>query len=887
MGRRLRRLLLPVLGLLSIIWFLVRVIPKPSRAAYPCQRVAAPMASGFVIWLAGLIGSAWAYQRGKRFLRESRAWKAVLCSVVLAVGGLVAVSNIPRPASSDVSHGPIGVAKGIHPGRVVWVHNPAVTDWQGPGYGHWWESSHTDQTEVDTMMSRAVRGLTGAGDDAAAWDALFRYFNQTHDRGDVGYQPGEKIAIKVNLVGCIDSGGSGAVDPNTYDLVSNMDYMNTSPQVMLALLRQLVNVAGVNQADISIGDPVCLFPNQYYNLLHDEFPNVKYLDNRGYFNRTKPLPSAVDFYFSARPTGVTQDKVLAPFAEATYFINLANLKSHSSAGVTLCAKNYYGFLRLPLQGGYYNLHNTLPANVPGMGYYRPVVDMMGHAHTGGKALLYLIDGLYAGVHPTENSPRKWNSSPFNGYWTSSLFASQDPVAIDSVGYDFLYNEWSDYPHISGAEDYLHEAAFADNPPSGTFYDPDHDTNTTRLSSLGVHEHWNDPVHRQYSRNLGLNQGIELVSLNYNGAVREAKLKDNGANTIVPGVAVTAAFLDSFYIESDDRASGMRVQMPGHGLAAGSRANVRGLVQTDLTNDERFIAATSASNAGVGAVRPVGMNSRALGGGDWNYNPSAMTGQRGVTGASGLNNIGLLVSIWGRFAYLDSSTFTVDDGGGPVKCVVPPSVTLDPAWSFVRVTGASSCEKDGDNLVRLIRVRDVETDTRTISENAFDSDEQGWSIYTWASGPYNPGTMVWESGAMRCSGAGGSDNSDTCTREGGEIYKTISTAGYRNIKVSYDLRVNSLGNTPNGPAGDCTVDHDLIDEQLTVFYSTNGGSTWTEAEYLTRSALLADYQTYATRTLDLSGISACNDNPAFALRFRWQVNNPNDAADLDNVRVTGN
>jgi hypothetical protein len=36
-------------GLASLVWFLVRVIPKPSRAFYPCQRAAAPLASGFVI----------------------------------------------------------------------------------------------------------------------------------------------------------------------------------------------------------------------------------------------------------------------------------------------------------------------------------------------------------------------------------------------------------------------------------------------------------------------------------------------------------------------------------------------------------------------------------------------------------------------------------------------------------------------------------------------------------------------------------------------------------------------------------------------------------------------------------------------------------------------
>jgi len=137
---------------------------------------------------------------------------------------------------------------------------------------------------------------------------------------------------------------------------------------------------------------------------------------------------------------------------------------------------------------------------------------MGHKQLGGKTLLYLIDGLYAGKHAKERSPRKLNSSPFNGDWSSSLFASQDLVAIDSVGFDFLWTEWDDAPHRSGTSDYLVEAALADNPPSGTFYDPDHQGNVTRLASLGVYEHWNSSTDKQYSRNLGTGKGIELVKL---------------------------------------------------------------------------------------------------------------------------------------------------------------------------------------------------------------------------------------------------------------------------------------------------------------------------------------------------------------------------------------
>jgi len=100
-------------------------------------------------------------------------------------------------------------------------------------------------------------------------------------------------------------------------------------------------------------------------------------------------------------------------------------------------------------------------------------------------------------------------APFYGDWPSSIFVSQDPVAIDSVCCDFLQAEWNDYPHYNGADDYLHEAALADNPPSGMFYDPNNDG--IGLASLGTHEHWNNSYDKQYSRNLGTGDGIELTS----------------------------------------------------------------------------------------------------------------------------------------------------------------------------------------------------------------------------------------------------------------------------------------------------------------------------------------------------------------------------------------
>ena len=66
------------------------------------------------------------------------------------------------------------------------------------------------------------------------------------------------------------------------------------------------------------------------------------------------------------------------------------------------------------------------------------------------------------------------------------------------------------PSIRGVDDYLHQAADSSNWPEGISYDPDNSGKP--LSSLGVHEHWNNAQSKQYSRNLGLKKGIELVSI---------------------------------------------------------------------------------------------------------------------------------------------------------------------------------------------------------------------------------------------------------------------------------------------------------------------------------------------------------------------------------------
>jgi hypothetical protein len=85
--------------------------------------------------------------------------------------------------------------------------------------------------------------------------------------------------------------------------------------------------------------------------------------------------------------------------------------------------------------------------------------------------------------------------------------SLDGVAIDSVGFDFLTTEWPNLVDIANADNYLREAALANDAPSKTIYDPERDG--VRCRSLGVFEHWNNGSEKTYSGNLGKANGIEL------------------------------------------------------------------------------------------------------------------------------------------------------------------------------------------------------------------------------------------------------------------------------------------------------------------------------------------------------------------------------------------
>ena len=265
------------------------------------------------------------------------------------------------------------------------------------------------------------------------------------------------------------------------------------------------------------------------------FQKVKYVDKFSTIhNRTLTKVTEEDYVFYSNK--LIKDPLYDVIVEADYLINIANMKPHWSAGTSLLAKNHYGSHGRPTAS---HLHNYL-VNMRGVaglngGYhkYRALIDLMGSKYLGRNTVIHIVDGLFGGGSSETRVPVKYFMQPFNNNWSNSIFVSLDMLALESVGFDFLRAEWNgahthnsmnnnaeNYPNIRGVDDHMHQAADRSNWPEGIIYDPDGSGNS--IPSLGVHEHWNNPIDKQYSVNLGTGKGIELISIP-NTLVKSVKL----------------------------------------------------------------------------------------------------------------------------------------------------------------------------------------------------------------------------------------------------------------------------------------------------------------------------------------------------------------------------
>jgi uncharacterized protein (DUF362 family) len=221
-------------------------------------------------------------------------------------------------------------------------------------------------------MTKALERLTGA-QGPEAWRTLF--------------QPGDRVAIKVNALG-----GPGIA---------------TRPEVAAAIAAG-IQTAGVDPAQILIWDRSTDELRKAGFGIHEggSGPMCFGTDRTGY----EPLPSVHG------SIGSCFSRILTRWA--TSLVVVPVLKDHDLSGVSLSMKNLFGLI-----------HNPNKYHDSGCSPY--LADLLGHPEVQKRMRLVVCDGLRAQCHGGPSHAPKWS-------WSyCGLLVGTDPVAVDRTGAEIL------------------------------------------------------------------------------------------------------------------------------------------------------------------------------------------------------------------------------------------------------------------------------------------------------------------------------------------------------------------------------------------------------------------------------------------------------------------
>lgn len=289
----------------------------------------------------------------------------------------------------------------------------------------------------------------------------------------------------------------------------------------------------------------------------------------------------------------------------------------------------------------------------------------------------------------------------NNYVWYATPASSDPKFVNPAAGDY---------HLTAASPLI-DAGNNDDAPTtdmdGLIRPQDGNGDGTAVADIGAYEYPLD---------------ISAAKKNYS----------DGAPINIGGRIVTALFPaeGSVYVESPDRSSGIRMDT-GNAVAEGQRLNISGNIKKDTATGEAYIAAALVTNAGIRPVpATLGLTQRDLGGADVGLQAGAWTkvwvkqpdNTRLLTWSpgTGLNNIGLLVEVYGHvvqkdplghYFYLDDGSALRDGTTTDAEDNIGVRVAADGSpyerGQLLIITGISSCFMDSDGrLLRLIKVKSI-------------------------------------------------------------------------------------------------------------------------------------------------------------------------------------
>ncbi|MCC6485221.1 MAG: formylglycine-generating enzyme family protein [Armatimonadetes bacterium] len=203
--------------------------------------------------------------------------------------------------------------------------------------------------------------------------------------------------------------------------------------------------------------------------------------------------------------------------------------------------------------------------------------------------------------------------------------------------------------------------------------------------------------------------LAMPAVGLSSTVGEAKLEADAASVFIDQAIVTAVGDGFAYASDTGRASGIRLS--GESLPpAGSLVEISGEIST-TSGGERVIEVLDFQTLGSSTTNPLLCATEKAGGGDLAFDELTGAGQRGITGGTGVNTVGQLLTVTGRLSAIspDHESIWLDDGSGPapsgLRVSLPEPMEME-LGAWVKATGPCGLYNEGGQWLAVIQAVSV-------------------------------------------------------------------------------------------------------------------------------------------------------------------------------------
>ena len=338
---------------------------------------------------------------GQAMCLRSRFSRRELLPLSLKLGGLaVAASKM----SSLWGSGGQALAQTAGPLVIGVRHNRAT--WWDYNSNYYWD--FVDQAVVNQMVDYGITALAKESSPAAAWQRVM-----------AAYRSGDKVAVKINCNG------------NEGPTVAN-HVIDACIEPIVAVIRGLVGL-GIPQQNIFVYDGVRVLHSRYATRIHAWYPAVQVVDGS---TVTYGLTGDLDERIVFRNPDMEALYIADVLIRCQHLINIPILKSHC-CGVTGALKNHVGSQSTHSNSPWCRpdpIHNHFDESVTDLNLNRHIRD---------KTRLVVADGLFGNWSHCVVDNGVMVGHPWRTFGNGApnfMFFSFDPVALDSVMFDFLKAE---------------------------------------------------------------------------------------------------------------------------------------------------------------------------------------------------------------------------------------------------------------------------------------------------------------------------------------------------------------------------------------------------------------------------------------------------------------